>query len=483
MVKADVRRDYYADLGLGPSAESEDIKKQFRKLGRYKLIVFRRIGLLTLLLALKYHPDRNPGKEVEFIAKFQAIQAAHEILSDPQQRLRYDTDRLRAGYGRQYAAHARANTSRRTHASHTTASAKPQPFSARAQYANTGPSTGAQRYASYAKAAPQQPWEKKNDDGQTRADAFRGFQGMKNGSPNMSGWSSFDPRTGRSGTTRANGTSTGQTPRTKSAYEYFKASSKPTEGAGTPRSQTTRRKNGFAPGTAGGDEPMAANTSAYTSTPRDSRHSGYFFDNSVPSPTAKRTDGPDLERVRNQYANASGEKTFFSSAWLGRDNARRTSRTNPPSPTPDSDTNRHRSVSPSHLKANRNRHYAPSASPSDADDDDDDDDDTDDDPYERNNASPAPKPKAVPKSRLRRHHYQKPADPRDWSSGTGEHFFPTQTVFRGPGPSYYQSYYYHYYPNHPHNHHPWDNRYDYRRPNPFHDNAYRCTNWDYLKRT
>jgi hypothetical protein len=33
MVKADVRRDYYADLGLQPSAEAEDVKKQFRKLG------------------------------------------------------------------------------------------------------------------------------------------------------------------------------------------------------------------------------------------------------------------------------------------------------------------------------------------------------------------------------------------------------------------------------------------------------------------
>lgn len=33
MVKADVRRDYYADLGLQPSAETEDIKRQFRKLG------------------------------------------------------------------------------------------------------------------------------------------------------------------------------------------------------------------------------------------------------------------------------------------------------------------------------------------------------------------------------------------------------------------------------------------------------------------
>lgn len=36
MVKADVRRDYYADLGLTPSADAEDIKKQFRKLGKAK---------------------------------------------------------------------------------------------------------------------------------------------------------------------------------------------------------------------------------------------------------------------------------------------------------------------------------------------------------------------------------------------------------------------------------------------------------------
>ena len=33
MAKADSRKDYYADLGLAPNAESEDIKKQFRKLG------------------------------------------------------------------------------------------------------------------------------------------------------------------------------------------------------------------------------------------------------------------------------------------------------------------------------------------------------------------------------------------------------------------------------------------------------------------
>lgn len=33
MVKADVKRDYYADLDLPPTADTEDIKKQFRYLG------------------------------------------------------------------------------------------------------------------------------------------------------------------------------------------------------------------------------------------------------------------------------------------------------------------------------------------------------------------------------------------------------------------------------------------------------------------
>ena len=38
MVKADAKRDYYADLGLKASATEDDIKKQFRKLGTESLV-------------------------------------------------------------------------------------------------------------------------------------------------------------------------------------------------------------------------------------------------------------------------------------------------------------------------------------------------------------------------------------------------------------------------------------------------------------
>jgi hypothetical protein len=41
MVKADVRRDYYADLGIGPAADTDEIKKQFRKLGTTHFSLFQ----------------------------------------------------------------------------------------------------------------------------------------------------------------------------------------------------------------------------------------------------------------------------------------------------------------------------------------------------------------------------------------------------------------------------------------------------------
>lgn len=379
----------------------------------------------NLDLALKYHPDRNPGREQEFNAKFQAIQAANEILSDPHQRLKYDTDRLRAGYGKVYGPPK--TTQRKTQptnpASATQSSRshnqKP-PFGTRSQTTPNGPSAGAQRYASHARAGHQQ-WSKTQDEQQTRADAFRAFHGMRGS--NAGGWRAFDPETGRAtassgGTPRQQNEPFGST-RPKSAYEFFKENMK-SQGPASPNSP--KKRHGFAPGTAGGDEPMARNTSAYTHS-RSERPSSMYFD-SAPPPTAKKPAAPETppfasetKRTGTSYATTPGEKTFFSSSGFGRSPNGRppsesyrasNSRTNQSSPVRPQHE-RHRSASP---KARRNRTYSVSTSSSDPDEDSED-------TFEELRTPSAFKPKAVPKSRLRPH--QKFADfyeHKSSSSGT-----------------------------------------------------------------
>jgi molecular chaperone DnaJ len=65
------KRDYYEILGVSKSASADEIKKAYRK------------------LAIKYHPDKNPGdKSAE--EKFKEAAEAYEILSDNDKRARYD---------------------------------------------------------------------------------------------------------------------------------------------------------------------------------------------------------------------------------------------------------------------------------------------------------------------------------------------------------------------------------------------------------
>lgn len=63
--------DFYETLGVSRSADEKELKSAFRK------------------LAMKYHPDRNPGDQ-EAEIKFKEIGEAYEFLKDPQKRAAYD---------------------------------------------------------------------------------------------------------------------------------------------------------------------------------------------------------------------------------------------------------------------------------------------------------------------------------------------------------------------------------------------------------
>ena len=65
------KQDYYETLGVGKSASSDDLKRAYRQ------------------MAMKFHPDRNPGDKAAE-QKFKEVSEAYEILKDDQKRAAYN---------------------------------------------------------------------------------------------------------------------------------------------------------------------------------------------------------------------------------------------------------------------------------------------------------------------------------------------------------------------------------------------------------
>ncbi|KAH9864032.1 hypothetical protein J1614_009965 [Plenodomus biglobosus] len=179
MVKADPTRNYYADLKVSANASENEIRKAFRT------------------LALQYHPDRNPGRETDFVVKFQEIQAAHEVLCDATQRAKYDAERrkhrnLNVPLHTPNTPRTRPPPPSRNAYTTTTPSGsyyrapppKPSPQAQRPpppQHHSTY-STGADRFTSKNFRPPptaQRPADSRAKDAEARANVFTAWQKMK----------------------------------------------------------------------------------------------------------------------------------------------------------------------------------------------------------------------------------------------------------------------------------------------------------------
>ncbi|KAF2138526.1 uncharacterized protein K452DRAFT_87840 [Aplosporella prunicola CBS 121167] len=333
MVKADPKKDYYADLEIPYNADADDIRKQFRK------------------LALKWHPDRNPGNEAECVPKFQAIQAAHEILGDPDQKLKYDAERRKRGV---YGTTSRASAPRGNPYQATSnfpppprRTARPQPQPSRPEYASTA-SHGASRFTNFPKPPPTSQKSDAKRNAEDKANVFKAWQNMNH---------------------RPKAPSQGAMPEGYARKSAWEAANETKPGMGRSNSTRVPRKGGFDPATPGADEPPATGTSSYyrrpVPPPPPSATSQQYPDPLKRFKETVEQNVPFAEgstRARSPYNSMGGEKTFVDPlrrSTSQKNSSKQTSSSEEQSEhsVPRRSTGRHHSASPVGRKGNATRPF------------------------------------------------------------------------------------------------------------------------------
>ncbi|KAG4026925.1 hypothetical protein MFRU_035g00770 [Monilinia fructicola] len=276
MVKADFDRDYYADLEIDQGASINEIKKQFRK------------------LALVYHPDRNLGNESDMNAKFQAIQSAHEVLTDPLERQRYDDMRSRVRYTTASAFRSTKGNPYSNYGSEYPRPPKPPPYRP-----NRNPppqSAGAARYSTFqtprqsASAAAQEgaearkstfnAWESMKGHQKTSSASYRTGSGPTWNTP-KAGPKEHVPQSSRE---ESSSFKYNVPPRPRPGFEDFRSDSYHARNPSNP--PPIPKRNGFMPSNPGADEPSAGKGNYSTSR----------INRSVPPPPPPRvTPSPEPE--------------------------------------------------------------------------------------------------------------------------------------------------------------------------------------------
>ncbi|KAF4554289.1 DnaJ domain-containing protein 8 [Elsinoe fawcettii] len=380
MVKPDVKVNYYAALEVGPDASVDDIKKQYRK------------------LALKYHPDRNPGKEEEFNSKFQAISAAHEILSDPTQKATYDAGRRKANLSGGAPKPAASGRTGNPYAA-TTQFAPPPRRTQDPTGWNRAGGTGADRFTNFPGPSPTSRADPKRASFQDAWSAMGGGARKQSQKPTSQPPPNVNPQQRRpppppvpprdntaqpqrpdlpkrEADIRAGykhrQAPTNVPPEQRTAWAHYndnRAESSPPQRPGFSRTNTaskTPKRNAFDPNTPGSDErPTSGGTTGYSNHYKSDSASAQNFGAARPSQAQQQSyppsgawtkpqGGSPEERPQFQpphrnstYQHRGGEKVHLNPEQLRRSNSTRDAtrlHKGPQSPRPFH--TRHRSASP-----------------------------------------------------------------------------------------------------------------------------------------